>query len=204
MGVVGIIAPKIRTPEYTMSPGPQGAVGDTNLQLELRHSTPSMSFIYDTIWSGSNASRSGSNVTSGQVLSYISGGGPAILLDGSLGYRNEWKTSHGYTFSDFVPPDTRTANPTQMAIPDYTWRNKIANLEDANTTGRLFRDAPGPVVPTNIVPRGGQYPALVAQAGGRVPANAKINSIFGTDQRNPGTAYNNSLESGERNSAIRL
>jgi hypothetical protein len=164
-----IINTRQRREPWVYMPGAQGAVGSTQVQTEWRRSTPSMALRFDPEFAGERSSFSGSNVSSGQVLSYVSGGGPARVLDSAFGYRHSFKNANGFTYDDIVANPDRTVDAVYANIPDYTWRNQVGSLIDATNTGDSFPVDSG-LIPHAGIPRGGSYPTIVSQNSGVVPA----------------------------------
>ena len=164
-----IIQDRKRKKPWIYMPGSQGAVGSTQVQIEWRHSTPHMALRYDPEFAGERSSFHGSNVASGSVQSFCSGGGPARVLDSAFGVRGSFKNLNGYIYEDVVANPDRTVDAVYANIPDYTWRNTVGQLLDATHTADSFPVGNG-LIPYGGVPRGGSYPTVVSQSGGNIPA----------------------------------
>ncbi|HEY5138717.1 MAG TPA: hypothetical protein VIJ25_05285 [Methylococcales bacterium] len=164
-----IIEDRKRKKPWIYMPGAQGAVGSTQVQIEWRHSTPHSALRYDPEFAGERSAFHGSNVTAGQVRGYCSGGGPARVLDGYFGYRGSFKNANGFTYTDVVQNPDRSVDAVYANIPDYTWRNTVGQLLDATNTGDDFPTEGGLLAHTGI-PRGGNYPSVISQSGGNIPA----------------------------------
>ena len=164
-----IIEDRKRKQPWIYMPGSQGAVGSTQVQVEWRHSAPHMALRYDPEFVGERSSFHGSNVASGSIQSYCSGGGPARVLDSAFGVRGSFKNLTGYIYEDIVQNPDRSVDAVYANIPDYTWRNTVGQLLDATHTADSFPVDNG-LIPYAGVPRGGSYPTVVSQTAGNVPA----------------------------------
>lgn len=163
-----IVAPRKRRPSTIHAPGPMGPIGTPQVNIELRHSNPQMKFRYDDEFFGKRGFRCGSNLSDGQFLGYSSHGGPARILESAFGHRPSFKTSHGWSYHNFIAQDRRS-DAVQGNIKDYDWRNKIAKIINSANSGRLFTPTPKVNVPPNVVPRGGAIPQVMARGGNSGP-----------------------------------
>ncbi len=150
----------------SIRPGIVGSVGDCLITPMLKSSLPG-DYRYDDTYFGKNSSLYGSSVSDGGVRSFNSGGGPAYTRDSNWGGRRRFKTSHGWNYQDLRAPD-KSVEPVMGELPQYSWRNKIAQVYNARTTGFKFPIPGGGLItpPTDGLTRGGTYPSIVANAGG--------------------------------------
>lgn len=149
---------------YT-SPGPVGSIGDTNLQVKLKHSSPDMPIRYYAETSHKREQRLGSNVTDGQYVNYDTGSGPGRLIDKTFAGTRDFKIRHGFRFQDLRELDLSTV-PIQGSLPQYSWNNRIATTYKSMHTGEKFLPLPGKYqLPDNEVPRGGSYPRVTSVIG---------------------------------------
>lgn len=153
------IRPLNRWNNTSIRPGNVGSVGDVLIAERLKASLPG-EFRWDSLTSGENEPTYGSNISDGMFTGYTSGGGPGRTIDSNWGSRRRFETSHGWRIQDLRPEDRRI-EPTVGAMPQYTWRNRIATLEQARTTGDLFPIPAGGVLqgPAGIM-RGGNNPRV--------------------------------------------
>jgi hypothetical protein len=144
-----------------ISPGVVGSVGDVNVGVRLKHSSPDMPLRYQEGSIGYESQRYGSNVQDGTIPSYDSKGYGARVVDSSWGSGRSFKTSHGWVSQDLRAAD-RIMEPVLGATPRYTWYNKIARVVEAKRTGEHFLPLPGAYEPTST-PRGGQMPRVISR-----------------------------------------
>ncbi len=158
-----ISAERPYTPQWlnnSIQPGPQGSVGDVNMQTRLKQSTPSFPMRWDVKTAQEREKRLGSNVSDGQWTSYDSGGGPARLLDSNWYGHRDSKIAHGWRMQDLRPTD-RTVMPETGSTPGYDWANRIATNYESRHTGELFLPLPGPyAIGQGQVPVGGNGPVI--------------------------------------------
>lgn len=155
--------------DYTsIRPGPVGSMGDALLGEKLKASLPG-EFRWDPMTAKSNEPYYGSNISDGMKRGYSSGGGPPRTIDSNWGGRRRFETSHGWRMQDLRPEDRRI-EPTVGALPQYSWRNKIATVDNARTTGDMFPIPSGGVMqgPAGIM-RGGNYPRVTAVVNAEGP-----------------------------------
>lgn len=149
----------------SIRPGPVGSVGVVNMTPRLKSTFPG-DFRWDMSAQGHNEPRCGSNVTDGMHVGYNSGGGPARTIDSNWGGRRRFDTSHGWRYQDMRVPDRRI-EPVLGSTPRYSWYNKIAQVNHAKETGRLFTIPKGGILGgANGVTRGGMYPRITDVVGG--------------------------------------
>jgi len=170
--------PKNRWDKDSIRPGAVGSVGDVNLQVKLKKSTPSMPNRYEQAFSGKNEVWSGSNVSDGQSKGYTSGGRGAITLT----VREGTKTNVGWIKQDIVATD-RSRMAEMVPLGQYSWEQDKARIYRAKVSGEQFLPLPMGYGKTSLS-RGSQNPIIVAQVAGQgipLPAAAvKITDpIFG-------------------------
>ena len=178
---INAIRPLNRWDHSCIRPGPVGSVGSVNLVPRLKSSLPG-DFRWDMSFQGKNEPQHGSNVTDGMHVGFNSGGGPAHTIDSNWGGRRRFETSHGWRYQDMRVPDRRI-EPVLGTTPRYSWYNKIASVNHAKTTGKLFAIPPGGILGgPNGVTRGGQYPRVTDVVGGDAGpgvSTAQINDSVG-------------------------
>jgi len=158
---IDALRPMNRWNHDRIQPGNVGSVGDVNLQPRLKHSAPDLPLRYQPDFAHKNEVFLGSNVQNGSSASYVSGGGPASVVDSNWGGRRDFKISHGWIYQDMRAPDT-LHEPLLGETPHYSWNNKIATTYEAFRTGNQFLPVPGAyMLHPGEVPRGGQVPRIV-------------------------------------------
>jgi hypothetical protein len=174
----------------SIRPGPVGSVGDVNLQVMLKKSSPDMPERYDPKWSGKNEVWSGSNVSDGTVEGYTSGGrGPVVITRNFANNSNGNKTDVGWRMQNITPMDLKRE--TKMTpLGQYGWETLTGSVVRAKVSGEQFLPLPGIFAPTSV-PRGSQIPRVVATSTGSgialPPAEVDItNPIFGDTGIIPG------------------
>lgn len=162
---IDAIRPLNRWDFDSIRPGPVGSVGDCLVTPRLKSSLPG-DFRWQKEYYGKNESLYGSAISDGMYLSFNSGGGPSKTIDSNWGGRRRFRTSHGWYYQDMRAPD-KTVEPVMGALPQYSWRNKIATNIRARTTGNLFPIPAGGILePPNGITRGGQYPRVTDVVSG--------------------------------------
>lgn len=148
----------------SVRPGPVGTVGDVNLQVKLRKSSPDMANRYEAAFSGKNEVWSGSNISDGMWYGYTSGGRGAITLTEPWNNRDGFKTAVGYRFQNIVATD-RSRETKLTPLGRYGWDTTVGAVLKAKVSGDLFLPAPGGYRPTGP-PRGSQYPRIIETSTG--------------------------------------
>ena len=198
------IKPLNRWDHSSIRPGAVGSVGGVNLTPRLKSTFPG-DFNWDQTYANNNESLYGSSITDGQHRSYNSGGGPAHTIDSNWGGRRRFKTSHGWYYQDLVELPLR-GEPRVGALPQYTWRNKIATCIASNTEGAQFQAiVPGSIeFPLNGVLRGGEFPRETNIVQGAIaPTNITQQQalVVAQQQQQMGLSVNSSAV-GSRKSSI--
>jgi hypothetical protein len=152
------VKPLNRWDHDSIRPGVVGSVGDTLLQVRLKHDCPEAAIRW-----GANAHerepRLGANISDGNVRSYT-GGKVAATHDSNWGWRDSFKTSRGWIHQDIRAPDRRT-EPTTGTQPQYDWYNRLATVQHAKVSGNFFLPLPGGYGPApGAIPRGGNAPRI--------------------------------------------
>ncbi len=155
---IDAIKPLNRWDYSSIRPGVVGSVGDCLITERLKSSLPG-DFRWQQEYYGSKESNYGSSISNGTQRSFNSGGGPAKTVDTNWGGRRSFKVRHGWVMQDLVAPDTSVTSQLG-ATPQYSWRNKIAEVNHARTTGDLFPIPRGGLLQGGGVPRGGQVPRV--------------------------------------------
>jgi len=173
---IDAIKPLNRWDYSSIRPGSVGSVGDCLITERLKSSLPG-DFRWDPNTFGNNESDYGSSVQDGSKQSFNSGGGPARTLDTNWGGRRRFETSHGWRYQDLRVPDKRI-EPVLGAMPQYSWHNRIATVNNARTTGNLFTVPRGGVLegPSGVT-RGGNFPLVTAVVGGDETAGFQSGTI---------------------------
>ena len=171
-----IVVPINRWNKQSIRPGPVGSVGDVNIQVELRKSTPAMKARFDPKWSKANAKWSGSNVQDGSKRGFTSLGGAARVKALRWRNRRSFKTDVGWIKEDIVPLDRKRE--TKMgSTGDLGWNIQVANIFKARTTGDSFLPSPGEFKKeASGIHRGGLKPRVIATAGSSLP-NAPVTDL---------------------------
>ena len=173
---IDALRPLNRWDNNFIKPGAVGSVGGVNLTPRLKGSGPG-AIRWDQTYYGNKACRYGSNVSDGMRRSFVSGGGPAKLVDSNWGGRRSFKIRHGWIMQDRVGNDTMV-QPQLGETPQYSWRNKIGALYRARTTGDLFPIPAGGILEPakNNLFRGGQFPRVTDVIGGDVIPESALES----------------------------
>jgi hypothetical protein len=159
------ISPLNRWDKDSIRPGPVGTVGDVNLQVKLRNSAPDMAQRYDKTYSGKNEKWSGSNISDGQWTGFTSGGRGALTLTQPMPVRSGFKTPVGWMIENIVPVD-RSKIAKMVPLGQYSWETEKARIYRAKTSGDQFLPLPNSYNKLDTVPRGSQYPKIVAASIG--------------------------------------
>lgn len=162
--LIDAIKPYNRWDHSSIRPGPVGSVGDVLITPRLKSSLPG-NFNWDAEYYGNKESLYGSSVSDGSYVSFNSGGGPARTLDSNWGMRRRFRTMHGWYYQDLRAPD-KNVEPEMGSLPQYNWRNRIATVNNAKSTGDLFMPLPTVELPTDGLPRGGLFPRVTDVIGG--------------------------------------
>ena len=161
---IDAIRPLNRWDYSSIRPGSVGSVGDCLITERLKSSLPG-DFRWKPDYYGKNESLYGSNVRNGYQRSFTSGGGSSKTIDSNWGGRRGFKVRHGWIMQDLVAPDTSVTSQLG-SLPQYSWRNKIAHVNHARTTGDLFPIPVGGQIQGSGVPRGGQLPRVTDVVAG--------------------------------------
>lgn len=150
--------PYHRWADSVMSPGVVGNVGDVLVTPFLKTSTIDMPRRVDKTFAGEHACHSGANISDGDIRAYTSKGLVARTYDSSWGGNRSFKDIKGWVFQDLRTPD-KMVEPFVSSLGDYSWRNKVAKVNEAFRTGQNFYPVPGEYSSAGI-PRGGQIPRV--------------------------------------------
>lgn len=182
------VRPINRWDKDSIRPGPVGPVGDVNLQVKLKTSSPDLPQRYDKTFSGKNEVWSGSNISDGQWTGFTSGGRGAVVLSSRWQTRSGFRTPVGWMIENIVPVD-RTRMAKMVPLGQYSWESDKARIYKAKATGEQFLPLPmGYTKKETDVPRGSHFPRIIASSigeGTALPAaEVKItDSEFGENGR---------------------
>jgi len=144
----------------SIRPGPVGTVGDVNVQVMLKKSSPDMPNRFDPTFSGKNAAWSGSNVSDGSWYGWTSGGRGAVVISKALpNNQTGGKIGVGWRMQNIVAAD-RSRETKVTPLGRYGWDTTVGSILKAKVSGDLFLPLPegykmyGP-------PRGTQYPRII-------------------------------------------
>lgn len=155
----------LKSPEI-ISPGCVGSVGDVLINERYKSSLPG-EFRWNMNNFGNKGSRLGTNTNQGDVPNFHTKSIGYRLYDTNWEDRNSFKTNIGWEIQDLRAPD-KLHEPYMGAMPQYDWRNKLATVYNAKTTGDLFPIPEGGLIqgPTDGLTRGGMYPRITDVVGG--------------------------------------
>ena len=150
----------------SIRPGPVGSVGDVNLQVKLKHSSPDLPVRYESIFSKENEKWTGSNISDGQWYGFTSGGRGAITIRENWTNDTPFKTGVGYKIENIIPVD-RSRIVKTVPLGNYDWDAQKSRIYSAKVTGDAFLPLPlGYDKPENLLPRGSQFPRPIAESVG--------------------------------------
>lgn len=143
--------------DYVMQPGNVGSVGDVNPTPFLKTSCTDLPRRMEKAFRGKKALPLGSMVQNGTSVDYMTKGLGARTIDVNWDIpRRKVAIAHGFVVKDISPADM-LVEPLVSSIGDFSWRNKLAKVQD-RITG--FEQVPGEYSSTGV-PRGGQVPRVV-------------------------------------------
>lgn len=125
-----------------ISPGAVGSVGDTHLNVRLKHNHPDAPLRWDDLTAGRKAMKFGSNVQDGQRSSFISGFSSAQQLSYNWELERPLTAKVGYRYQDVRAPDKKSET-IMGTTPKYPWKNQVYSVFTAKTTGDSFLPSPG-------------------------------------------------------------
>lgn len=151
----------------SIRPGPVGSVGDVNLQVKLKKSTPSLPNRWLPETAGKNEVYYGSNVSDGSHYGYSSGGFGAKTVQSGWNYKGDMKTAYGWYTQDIRAADRSKETVTQP-LGRYGWENDVGTVLKAKVTGEQFLPLPGGYGPADedYIPRGSRNPRVVGISEG--------------------------------------
>lgn len=143
--------------DYVMHPGIVGSVGDVNPTPFLKTSCIDLPRRMEKTFRGKKALPLGSMIQNGSSIDWMTGGlGPRTIDSNWDLPRTKVPIANGFVIQDVSPADM-LVEPLVSSIGDFSWRNKLAKVQD-RVTG--FEQVPGEYTSTGI-PRGGQVPRIV-------------------------------------------
>jgi hypothetical protein len=159
---VSSLAPRLnRWNNDYIAPGVVGSVGDTNMSIRFKQSTPDYPMRWDPLTAGEREVRYGTYVTDGSI--------PNLL--GAVGYRlidHNWDIRRPRTFSHitkFQTVPTEDCSPSAMPIvgntPQYAWKNQVATvMKGISQCGGMVPAIEPYQLPAGQLPRGGAVPRI--------------------------------------------
>jgi hypothetical protein len=184
----------------SIRPGPVGSVGDANVNVTFKSSLPG-DYREAPYTKGSKEERYGSNVQDGQKKSWDTNGEGARLYDNFFGGgRDSITTQRGWLFQNLKPEDM-FVEPVMGSLPQYAWRNQVATINNAATTGEKFASLPNGYQPlAGAVPRGGAQPGVVAVEGSQMNIQGRSMPVGGLSINSGSTSSeNNGWQFGNNN-----
>lgn len=150
---------------HRISPGVVGSVGDANVNVTFKSTFPG-DYREAPYTAGNTEMRLGSNVQDGDRPSFDTGSMQARTIGGFFGGdRDSLTTQRGWVFQNIKLEDM-VEEPVMGALPRYKWRNQVATINNAATTGNKFAVLPNGYQPgPGAIPRGGQKPGVVSKEG---------------------------------------
>lgn len=151
------IRPMNRWDHDSIRPGNVSSVGDVNMAVRMKQSSPDMMWKFDPKFYGKNEERVGSNSAQG----YNS---VARVVDSNWGGRRDFKIRRGWVCQDIRAPDKKVE--PYMGQTGNSWNNRIATMYDSKRTGDQFLPLPGGYsLSPGELPRGGNFPTIADQVG---------------------------------------
>lgn len=148
--------PKNRWNNDWISPGVVGSVGDVNLSIRLKQSTPDLPMRWVGSTVGKKESRLGSNVQDGYKRSYTSGGRGASTIE--YDWYNPIENDY---FQDLRAP-SKTHMEVMGSLPQFSWNNLVQTTMNATAGDPNFATTPGEYGLKSGVPRGQSVPRIIA------------------------------------------
>jgi hypothetical protein len=143
--------------DYLMHPGNVGSVGDVLTTPFLKTSCTDLPRRKEKIFAGKKSILLGSVVQNGSSIDLLTGGMGARTIDSNWDIsRKVVPIANGWVKEDISPADM-LVEPLVSSLGDYSWRNKLAKVQD-RVTG--FEQIPGEYSSTGI-PRGGAVPRII-------------------------------------------
>lgn len=135
---------------FYISPGEVGSVGDVLGSVRLKHSAPELAIRWEPGTVGKAEERLGSGVCRDHPRVY----------DSNWESGRSFKVDEGWVIQDLRAPDT-LVEPYVGSTFDYSWRNKIATVYEAQRGGEYFLTKPGPYQQSpGEINRGGSVPRV--------------------------------------------
>lgn len=149
----------------SIRPGPVGSIGDVNVQVMLKKSSPDMPERFDPTFSGKNAPWSGSNVSDGSWYGWTSGGRTATVISKSLpNVQTGGKIGVGWKMQNIVAAD-RSRETKVTPLGRYGWDTTVGSVLKAKVSGDLFLPLPEGYE-KSALPRGSHFPRIIAESSG--------------------------------------
>lgn len=152
-----------------IQPGPQGMIGEANLQTTYKTTSPDDPPRYYPVTAGQNEMLYGSNVQDGAYRSWLDDGGVANVINDAWVNPTPGKTEYGWEKTDIIMPD-RVIEPFVESQLSYGWQSKMHKL--GLDGGAAFKEMPkGFSLEAGQLPRGGLFPRVVS---GHTPNDSRI------------------------------
>jgi hypothetical protein len=160
-----------------ISPGVVGSVGDVNMATRMRTSNAALFPVMFGNGS-SNEPRMGSDITDGDTLNQVNGGGyPATVDAYKWNYGGRGKTDVGYKFQD-LRQNSRYVEPVVVGNNHYDFINATAIVH--RQMGKQFTPLPGGYsTSANMLTRGGLFPAIVQTTDPHAIPDEPVRDKFG-------------------------
>jgi hypothetical protein len=138
-------------------PGPNGTVGDANLNVQLKQSNPDLRRRYQFI--DEDLKYTGSMVNEGTKPQFFTGGGPYSVMENGWGNNGfNGRTKIGWEYQDIRAND-RSMDGVNTGVSGYDWSTIVRNAKLTGTLPAQFLPVPGPyVLGPGKTPRGGNIP----------------------------------------------
>lgn len=161
-----VVRTRVQDNYQITSPGLVGSVGDVNMATRMRTSNAAM-FPVMFKNGGRQESRLGSDLTDGDTMDQVNGGGlPARMIDRWTNPAlNNTKVDVGDRWQD-LRQNSRYVEPIVVGQNQYDFKNLVAQVEQAKVTGNRFLPLPGGYEGTNVMTRGGLFPSVVSSEAG--------------------------------------
>lgn len=148
-----------------IAPGSSGSIGTTQMQERFKHSFPDARLRWNPYQYANRINRYGSNLQNGNELNWLKNFVPK-LIDSNWDNRHGFKVKTGWHFQDLRGPD-KASQPFTGPTPQYAWKNQVATILNAKTTGNKFLPLPGSFgLEPGDIPRGGLAPVTIAIQSG--------------------------------------
>ncbi len=164
-----LVSRRQRYNHCVVAPGAVGSVGDVNVSVRLKQSSPEQAIRWENEFSGAGSTRLGSEITDGESAQAAS----ARVKDSNWQSGRGFQTANGWRWQDFRAADMMV-EPYVGSTFDFDWRNKIATTYELKRPGNLFLPLPGPYVPAPGELSRGAAVRVTAVEPGDLPPQASV------------------------------